>query len=257
MRKAAAWLLIATMMMLLNTGCRSTRREDPILRLSSEEALEQGKTWMAEEKYAKARRFLEHAFEAAPNSKTGREALLLVADAHYLQGGNENYVRCEAKYRDFLNRFPTSDKADYAQFQVGSCLAQRMERPDRDQRVTQQALEAYLELLRLYPSSEYADRGAEEIARVTDNLAEHWFLVGYFYIRYRHCRAAINRLEPMPELYPTYSRMDKAMYYLGVAYRRCDRPEDATATFERLQQTYPQSSYIEKIGELKLLKEGS
>ena len=98
-----------------------------------------------------------------PNSAVGRESLLLAADTYYLQGGTTNYVQAEAKYRDFLNRFPTSDQAAYVQFQIANSLAKRMEKPDRDQNVTRKSMEAYQELIRLYPTSEYAAQAQEQM----------------------------------------------------------------------------------------------
>ena len=102
----------------------------------------------ASEKYDKARPYFTHAFEVEPNSTIGREALLLAADTYYLQGGTANYIQAEAKYRDFLNRFPTSEQSAYVQFQIANSLAKRMEKPDRDQNVTRKAMEAYQELIR-------------------------------------------------------------------------------------------------------------
>ena len=110
-------------------GCRSGGGDDPVLRLSSAEALEQGKELMAQEKYSKARRYLSQAFEVEPNSRSGREGLLLLADSYYLAGGEVNWIQAEAKYRDFLNRFPTSDQAAYAQYQIANSLAERVEKP--------------------------------------------------------------------------------------------------------------------------------
>ena len=86
----------------------------------------------------RARPYFTHAFEVEPNSAIGREALLLAADTYYLSGGSANFVQAEAKYRDFLNRFPTSDQAAYVQFQIANSLAKRMEKPDRDQNVDPQ-----------------------------------------------------------------------------------------------------------------------
>ena len=108
-------------------GCASGGFEDdPILRLSAAESLEQGKLLMVAEKYMTAAKYLSHAFEVEPNSAIGREALLLVADAHYAHGGPDNMIKAEAKYRDFLNRFPTSDRAAYVQYQIGNSLSARL-----------------------------------------------------------------------------------------------------------------------------------
>jgi len=224
-------------------GCGG-ETEDPIMRLSSEEALEQGKALLAEEKYAKAGPLLIHAFEVEPNSRNGREALLLAADALFLRGGNENYVKCEAKYRDFLNRFPTSDRSDYAQFQVANCLAHRVEKPDRDQTVTRQAMAAYEELLRLYPTSPYSSEAQGKITEITDRMAAHELVIGDFYLSFLNCPASIARLEYLQQEFPSYTEMERVYYTLGMSYELCNRKEDADKTFDELQRRYPESEYL-------------
>ncbi len=62
-------------------GCSSGPKSDPLLMLSSAEALAEGKALMEQGKYIRAREYLTHAFEVDPNSVGGREALLLEADA--------------------------------------------------------------------------------------------------------------------------------------------------------------------------------
>ncbi len=246
-RAAFACILVLT---LLSTVACGRKRDDPILRLSAGEALEIGKEFLEQKTYFKARRHLTHAFEVAPNSRSGREALLLAADAYFLHGGSDNYIKCEAKYRDFLNRFPTSDQADYAQFRVASCLARRVEKPDRDQKVTRDARQAFEELLRLYPTSEYLPEARQEIQVINDRLAAHELVIGDFYSDFYGqgiCMATINRLEDLPEQYPTFSQMDAVHYHLGVAYRRCRQQDDADREFETLRRDYPDSQYVGKV----------
>lgn len=243
-RISTALLLLAAA---VTGACRSGTSVDPILALSAAESLATGKELMAEEKYLRARPYLEHAFEVEPNSVNGREGLLLAADTYFLEGGRTNYIQAESKYRDFLNRFPTSDRAAYAQFQIAASLAQRMERPDRDQQTTRQALDAYQELLRLYPTTEYAARAREQARLVRDNLAEHEFMVGDFYLRYGIPRAAVGRFEYLLETYPEYSAKDKALYYLGRAYAKNKKPEESAAAFDRLRQQFPESPYVAEL----------
>ena len=245
---AACCAVLATMPLL--AGCKGEGRPDPILSLSAAESIEQGKSFLEAEKYARARPFLLHAFEVEPNSKIGREALLLAADTFYLEGGTSNYIQAEAKYRDFLNRFPTSDRASYSQFQVASSLARRMERPDRDQSTTRKALAAFEDLLRQYPTSEYAAQARDEMRLLRDNLAEHEMVVGRFYIRYGIGSASVKRLEYLLSAYPEYSQKDKALFYLGQAYVLAKRSDDARSTFERLRTQHPDSPYIKEIGKL-------
>ena len=228
-------------------ACKGGVTEDPILRLSAEESLAQGKELMTKEKHGRARPYFTHAFEVEPNSAIGREGLLLAADTYYLEGGSSNFVQAEAKYRDFLNRFPTSEQAPYVQFQIANSLAKRMEKPDRDQAVTRKALEAYQELIRLYPTSEYAGQAREQLKAVLHNLAEHEFVIGRFYLRYGTPGSAALRFEFLLSNYPEYPEMDKVLYHLGRAYEASQRPEEATKTFDRLRTQFPQSPFIQEI----------
>ena len=231
-------------------ACGGDGYQDPILRLSAEESLEQGKALLEQKKFLRAREYLLHAFEVAPNSATGREALLLVADAHFLDGGLDNFIKAEAKYRDFQNRFPTSDRSAYVQFQIANSLAKRMRRPDRDQAATHQALEAYHDLLRLYPTSEYAVQADEQIRLVENNLAEAEFMKGYFHMRsMRLPNAAIRRFERVLSEYPDFEEMDKVLFYLGRAYERAEEPDKARDTRQRLRDEYPDSPLVAKLEE--------
>jgi outer membrane protein assembly factor BamD len=122
-----------------------------------------------------------------------------------------------------------------------------MERPDRDQNVTAKALVAFEELVRLYPTSEYAAQAREEVRRVQDNLAEHEFIVGHFYLRYGLPLAAVSRFEYLLASYPEYSQLDKVLFHLGQAYARGQKPEQSTATYERLRTEFPDSPYVPQV----------
>lgn len=240
-------LLVLAALVVALAGCRTGKAEDPLLQLSAEESLVQGKELLAKQKYARARPYFTHAFEVEPNSATGREGLLLAADTYYLEGGSTNFIQAEAKYRDYLNRFPTSEQAAYVQFQIANSLAKRMEKPDRDQTVTRKALEAYQELARLYPTSEYAAQAQEQIVLVQNNLAEHEFVIGRFYLRYGIAIAASQRFEFLLENYPRYPDRDKVIYYLGLAYDQMGKPEEAAKAFDRLRNEHPQSPFLAEV----------
>jgi len=228
-------------------GCRTGIPEGELLRMSAAEALAVGKRLMEEERYYRARAPLRHAFEVEPNSPAGREALLLLADSFFLHGGGQNLAQAEARYRDYLNRFPTSDRADYAQFQIAESLAKRMERVDRDQTTSVQAREAYEEVLRLYPASPYAEKARERIQVVDNRLAEHDMEVGRFYLRFGLPQSAATRFEYLLENHPNYPRLDRTLYYLGVARERMKQPEEAKEAFDRLAREFPDSQYVEQI----------
>ncbi len=215
--------------------------------LSSAEALAKGKELMEQEKYRQARDYLVHAFEVEPNSAGGREALLLAADAYFLAGGLDNYVRAEARYRDFQTRFPLSDRGAYVQYQIAMSLVHRMKKPDRDQTTSREALEELRAVRELYPTSEYVEPAGEQIERVRRNLAAHEMLVGRFYMRYGNLNGAIARFEYLLETYPEFDEIDRVLYYLGMTHRKARQESESRQVFERLRREYPDSRFVDEI----------
>ena len=253
--KRALCLLAAAGLALAPTACKSGKvADDPILQLGAEESLVQGKDWLTKKKYNRARPYFTHAFEVEPNSAVGREGLLLAADTFYLEGGTTNYVQAEAKYRDFLNRFPTSEQAAYVQYQIANSLAKRMEKPDRDQAVTRKALDAFEELIRIYPTSDYAPQAREQLKLVVHNLAAHEFVIGRFYLRFGSPISAIKRFEYLLQEFPDYPEKDKVMLHLGIAFDHAKNPEEAKKVFDQLRSEFPESPLLREIPELGAAK---
>ena len=219
-------------------GCGGSVAEDPILRLSSEESFAEGKELMAAEKYELAREHFAHSFQTAPNSEIGRDALLLQADAYFLAAGETNLIRAESKYRDFNNRYPTSNRAAYVQYQIALTLEQRMRKADRDQSETGKAITAYEELMTLYPTSEQAALAQEGIDRLRVNLAEHEYLVARYQSRRGLHGAAVNRLESLSEEFPNYPALDTALCLLARSYQKLEKPEEAAAVIARLREEF-------------------
>jgi outer membrane protein assembly factor BamD len=246
--RQGGWLQVSILFLVVAVvvGCGGPK-EDPILQLSAEESLEIGKELIEKKKYPQAREYLSHTFEVAPNSASGREALLLVADAYYLDGGRDNFIRAEAKYRDFLNRFPTSDRAGYVQLQLANSLSKRMLRPDRDQTATRQALDAYSDLLLVYPGTQYAEEGRLEMAALRENLADHEMIIGRYNFRRHLYTASVARLSYLLEEFPEYSKTDRALYYLVVAAYYANQPDEGKAALERLQTEFPDSPYLKDV----------
>ena len=244
---AAACLVLVSIVV----GCGGSLEDDPILRLSAAESLAEGKALMENEKYAQAREYLTHAFEVEPNSAAGREALLLVADAFSLQGGRDNYIKAEAKYRDFQNRFPTSDRAAYVQFQIADSLASRTLSPDRDQSATRQALEAFRDVIRLFPSSEYVEEAQAKLVELRGTLAESEFVKGRFNLKLGLSKAAAARFNYLLNNFPEYPEIDKVLYFLGEAYAKQNKEEEAATARERLRAEYPESEFIGQLERLE------
>ena len=82
-------------------------------------------------------------------------------------------------------------------------------KPDRDLSSLREALNAYRQLVTLYPNSPYATEAESRMAEVREVLAEHEWMVAAFYTRNKRWRGAQWRLEYLKQNYPEYSGIER------------------------------------------------
>jgi outer membrane protein assembly factor BamD len=231
-------------------GCASAgapKKPDKItqeLLTSPKEVLfERGKALFDKKKFDQGRKYLNFVFETYPNEKEGRQALLLVADSYFRQGGTTGYTEARFRYRDYLNRYPGAPQRDYSRYQFALCYDKEHEKADRDQTSTREALQQYRVLLQEFPNSTYVTVALERIRRLTDALADHEFFVGYFYIRKGAPGAALGRFTAIEQRFPDYGGKDKLFFYEAEALRRLGRGEEASKYYSRVIEEFPTSEF--------------
>ena len=154
-----------------------------------------------------------------------------------------NLVEAQYKYHDFINRYPGSDKADYALLQIALVSYQQMEKPDRDQTKTKEALEKLNDFTKTYPNSPLRPEADKKRDDVLNHLASHERIVAQFYIKRHSYRAAEARLNYLIQTYPDYNDRAGAFFDLGVALDGLGRRAEARLYFERVLSEFPKSPY--------------
>jgi outer membrane protein assembly factor BamD len=245
---------IAAGLVVTAAGCASgggSRKPDKVttelLSTPKEALFEKGKALINKKKYELGRKYLTFVFETYPNDPLGREALLMVADSFFRQGGTTGYTEARFRYRDYLNRYPGAPKRDYARYQFAVCYDKEHEKPDRDQTTTREAIDQYRTLQREFPNSAYTAGANARIRGLADLLAEHEFVVGYFYMRKGAPTAALTRFASLEERFPEYGARDKLYFYSGQVLERLGRKEEAVRYFSRLIEEFPASEWAKKV----------
>jgi outer membrane protein assembly factor BamD len=197
-------------------------------------------------KWARARSYYSHIYENYPNDPLGRRSLLRIADTYFNQGDAENLVEAQYKYRDFINRYPGSDRADYAMLQIANVAFKQMERPDRDQQKTREAIDKFNEMIRTFPRSPLRADADKNLNEALDRLAKHEHVVARFYIKRKSYLAAVQRLNFLVEQYPNYQDRDAVFYDLATALDHLGRTGEAKLYYERVLSEFPKSDYAGK-----------
>jgi outer membrane protein assembly factor BamD len=247
---ATRWALaLAAIVLFSFASCSGTKKPDKLtqelLAKSKEELFEKGKGLIEKKKYEQGRKYLTFVFETYPNDPLGRDALLMVADSYFKQGGT-GYTEARFRYRDYLNRYPGAPRRDYARYQFALTYDKEIERPDRDQTATREAIDQYRALIREYPNSSFATAGKERVRVLTDYLAEHEFAVGYFYMRKGSPSAALVRFTELEQRYPEYGGRDKLYFYSARVLERLGRREEAGRYYSRVIEEFPDSEWARK-----------
>ncbi|HVS32688.1 MAG TPA: outer membrane protein assembly factor BamD [Thermoanaerobaculia bacterium] len=248
LKRIMTMLLIVIAVAACNRGSRQMRPavNAEFLNLTKEQIFQKGEEHYERRKWQRARNFFSHVYENYPNDPLGRRSLLRVADTYYQQGDPINLVEAQYKYRDFINRFPGSESADYAMLQIAMISYKQMEKPDRDQQKTRETVEKLGDMLRAYPGSTYRPEAEERLREARDRLARHEHVVARYYIKRRSWPAAVQRLNFLIDEYPAYTERDGAFYDLGTALAALGRNGEARLYFERVVSEFPQSSYADK-----------
>ena len=241
-------LLITLVVAACNRGPRQFRPVvDPeFLNLSKEQIFEKAEALFENRKWMRARTHYSHVYENYPNDPLGRRSLLRIADTFYEQGDAVNLVEAQYKYRDFINRYPTSDQADYAMLRIAMCSFRQMERADRDQTKTKEAVEKFNDMLRSHPNSPLRAEGEAKRQEALDRLGRHEHLVARFYMKRGSWTAAVQRLNFLVDTYPNYNDRAAVLFDLGTSLAHLGRNGEARLYFERVLSEFPQSEYADR-----------
>jgi outer membrane protein assembly factor BamD len=162
-------------------------------------AYEEGVRLLEKKKYERSAEAFRKFKEEFPLSTYTPLAELRLADSLYF---DKNYAEAIVQYEEFKKLHPTHPEIPFAIYQVGMCYLQQMRTVDRDQTVTEKALEQFRYVVENFPQSKYTSDAATKMQLCQRQLAEQEFNIGHFYYRMGHYKAALGRFEEILRKYP-------------------------------------------------------
>lgn len=211
-------------------------RDVETLYLAAKDALDRNQ-------YRQAAAMFDEVERQHPYSVWARRAQLMSAFAYFVA---KEYTESISSSQRFLSLHPGSREAPYAYYMIAVSYYEQISGVQRDQRITQQALDALGELIRRYPNSDYAVDARLKVDLARDHLAGKEMEVGRYYQQQGLYLAAIIRFRTVVDQYDTTSHTPEALHRLVEAYLALGLPEEAQKAAAVLGANYPSSKWYQR-----------
>jgi outer membrane protein assembly factor BamD len=175
-----------------------------------------------------------------PYSEWARKSLLMSAYAYYQAGEYDDCVNAAKRY---VTLHPGSPDAAYAQYLIASSYFEEIPDVTRDQARTERALAALEEVIRKYPTTEYAGSSKQKIEVARDQLAGKEMEVGRYYLNKKDYTGAINRFKVVVTKYQTTRHVEEALMRLTESYMALGVVEEAQTAAAVLGHNFPDSQW--------------
>ena len=158
--------------------------------------------------YGEAAKEFDEVERQHPYSQWATRAKIMAAFAYYQ---NNNYNEAILTADRFIQLHPGNKDAAYAYYLIGQSYYEQISDVKRDQRMSQLAQDAFLEVLRLYPDSEYGRDARLKVELTEDHLAGKEMDIGRWYQGREEYVAAINRFKTVLVDFQTTSHVPEAL----------------------------------------------
>jgi outer membrane protein assembly factor BamD len=246
MNKTFLILIAALMAGVIGWSCKQKPVEIAPEIAASDEALYKAGQEYVKKDAEKARLYFRQVIDSFPKSFYAQRAKLAIADSYFEKGDEGSMILAAQEYREFIQLYPYSPSASYAQYQIALTFFKKALKAGRDQTKTIQALAEFKRVITAYPLSEEAKLAQKKITECEERLAAHYLAIGEYYYKTKSFRASTARLTEILTNYPSFSRMDKVYYYLADSYYQWGKTEEGAPYFTKLVSDFPESKYAKK-----------
>jgi outer membrane protein assembly factor BamD len=178
-----------------------------------------------------------------PYSELAKRAQVEAAYSYY---EGDSYEEAVGAAERFIDLHPGDEATPYAYYLIGLCYYEQISDVGRDQDMTERALQAFDEMVRRYPESDYARDARLKLDLIHDHLAGKEMEIGRYYEGRKQYVGAINRFRNVVENYQTTSHVPEALFRLTETYLALGVRKEAQTAAAVLGYNYPGSIWYER-----------
>ncbi len=165
--------------------------------------------------WTEASEYFDEVERQHPYSEWARRSILMQAFARYEADDYDDAIGAADR---FISLYPGNPSAPYAYYLKAQCYFEQIADVNRDQAATQQAVAAFREVEKRFPTTEYAVDAKLKLDLLRDQLAGKEMTVGRWYLRNDLPLAAIGRFRSVVDNYQTTTHTPEALYRLVETY---------------------------------------
>jgi outer membrane protein assembly factor BamD len=177
-----------------------------------------------------------------PYSSWAVNAQLMSGYSLYLQN---KYTESIGVLDRFIQLHPAHRDIAYAYYLRSLCYYEQIADIQRDQKGTEQAMNALREVVTRFPDSSYARDAKLKIDLCVDHLAGKEMEIGRFYQKQHLYEAAIGRFQRVVDDYQTTNHVPEALARLTEVYLVLGLKDQARKTASVLGYNYPGSEWYD------------
>jgi outer membrane protein assembly factor BamD len=192
--------------------------------------------------YKNAAKEFEEVDRQHPYSVWATKAQIMAAFTYYQSNKYDDAIIALDR---FIQLHPGHRDIPYAYYLKGLCYYEQISDVGRDQRITQQALEALSDVAKRFPESPYARDARLKVELTIDHLAGKEMAVGRYYQQRQLYVGAIGRYRVVIERYQTTTHVPEALERLVECYLSLGVKSEAQEAAAVLGHNFPGSDWYQ------------
>lgn len=227
------------------SGCAA--KDDTIPDLPVEQLYMTGYQNFQDKNYAEAARYFDEIERQHPYSIWSPRAQIMAAYAYYTENKYDDAILTLDR---FIQLHPGNRNIAYAYYLKGLCFYEQMSDVTREQKITEEALNTFNELIFRYPNSVYVKDVNVKLKEIAAHLAGKEMAIARYYLKNEEFIPAMNRFQNVILDYSQGEHIPEAFYRLAVCYTSLGIMPQVEKISVLLNKNYPQNTWAQKAQKL-------
>lgn len=211
-------------------------KEEPYVERPVEQLYNEALDKLGEGEYQLAAKAFDEVERQHPYSVWAAKAELMSAFSQYQARKYDEAILAAERFKQL---HPGHKDIAYAYYLIAVSYYEQIADVTRDQKITDQALNALDEVVKRFPTSDYARDARLKLDLTRDHLAGKEMTVGRYYEKRGQYVAAINRFRLVVEKYQTTTHVAEALHRLTECYLALGVVDEAQTAAAVLGHNYP------------------